>query len=63
MFCRGYVYAGDNASLYANVSFGINADIDQQIERVWTNYYFNFDNVPNAMLSLFTVCTLEGWSR
>ena len=63
MFCRGYVNASKDATLYANVSFGINTNIDQQIKLIWTNYNFNFDNVPNAMLSLFTVCTLEGWSR
>lgn len=33
------------------------------IPRLWNNNDFNFDNVPNAMLSLFAVCTFEGWPR
>uniref|UniRef100_A0A4W3IAC6 Voltage-dependent L-type calcium channel subunit alpha n=1 Tax=Callorhinchus milii TaxID=7868 RepID=A0A4W3IAC6_CALMI len=30
-------------------------------ERVWHNSDFNFDNVLNAMMALFTVSTFEGW--
>ncbi|XP_076859962.1 calcium channel, voltage-dependent, L type, alpha 1S subunit, b [Brachyhypopomus gauderio] len=30
-------------------------------QREWVNGDFNFDNVLNAMLALFTVSTLEGW--
>ncbi|XP_072537833.1 calcium channel, voltage-dependent, L type, alpha 1S subunit, b isoform X2 [Salminus brasiliensis] len=30
-------------------------------QRQWVNGDFNFDNVPNAMLALFTVSTFEGW--
>ncbi|CAL8078238.1 unnamed protein product [Calicophoron daubneyi] len=29
--------------------------------REWQNNLFNFDNVPNALLTLFTVATFEGW--
>ena len=29
--------------------------------RKWENYKFNFDNVLQGMLTLFTVCTFEGW--
>ncbi|GMR47449.1 hypothetical protein PMAYCL1PPCAC_17643 [Pristionchus mayeri] len=29
--------------------------------RVWSNNDFNFDNVANAMVSLFVVSTFEGW--
>ncbi|THD25480.1 Voltage-dependent calcium channel type D subunit alpha-1 [Fasciola hepatica] len=29
--------------------------------RVWLNNPLNFDNVPNAMLTLFAVSTFEGW--
>ncbi|KAL4645856.1 dihydropyridine-sensitive L-type skeletal muscle calcium channel subunit alpha-1-like [Arapaima gigas] len=29
--------------------------------RMWVNSDFNFDNVFNAMLALFTVSTFEGW--
>uniref|UniRef100_A0A1I7XSC2 Ca_chan_IQ domain-containing protein n=1 Tax=Heterorhabditis bacteriophora TaxID=37862 RepID=A0A1I7XSC2_HETBA len=30
-------------------------------KRVWTNNDFNFDNVGDAMVSLFVVSTFEGW--
>lgn len=30
-------------------------------EREWVNSDYNFDNIFNAMLALFTVSTLEGW--
>lgn len=30
-------------------------------EREWTNNPLNYDNVPEAMLTLFTVSTFEGW--
>ncbi|KAI1305813.1 Voltage-dependent calcium channel type D subunit alpha-1 [Halotydeus destructor] len=30
-------------------------------EREWIPYAFNFDDVGNAMLTLFTVSTFEGW--
>ncbi|XP_060736720.1 voltage-dependent L-type calcium channel subunit alpha-1D isoform X12 [Tachysurus vachellii] len=39
---------GDNAS-------------PQVRERKWYNSEFNFDNVLNAMMALFTVSTFEGW--
>ena len=29
--------------------------------REWTNSKFHFDNVPQALLTLFTVATFEGW--
>jgi len=29
--------------------------------REWRNSEFNFDDVSQAMLSLFTVTTFEGW--
>lgn len=32
-------------------------------ERVWENNDFNFDNVLNGMLALFTVSTFEGWPQ
>uniref|UniRef100_A0A5K3EJD7 Voltage-dependent L-type calcium channel subunit alpha n=1 Tax=Mesocestoides corti TaxID=53468 RepID=A0A5K3EJD7_MESCO len=31
------------------------------VERVWTHSELNFDNVANAMLTLFVVLTFEGW--
>lgn len=30
-------------------------------EREWSNYRFHYDNVFNALLTLFTVQTFEGW--
>uniref|UniRef100_A0A671MIB9 Voltage-dependent L-type calcium channel subunit alpha n=1 Tax=Sinocyclocheilus anshuiensis TaxID=1608454 RepID=A0A671MIB9_9TELE len=30
-------------------------------QRVWVNSDFNFDNVLNGMLALFTISTFEGW--
>lgn len=30
-------------------------------KRVWSNNDFNFDNVGDAMVSLFVVSTFEGW--
>lgn len=30
-------------------------------DREWTNNPLNYDNVPEAMLTLFTVSTFEGW--
>jgi len=38
-------------------------DIDKPYEepRTWSNEDFNFDNVANGMLTLFTVATFEGW--
>ncbi len=32
-------------------------------ERVWSKNQFNFDDVSQAMLTLFTVATFEGWPR
>ncbi|KER19173.1 hypothetical protein T265_15629, partial [Opisthorchis viverrini] len=33
------------------------------MERQWNNSDFHFDNVPNALLTLFTVATFEGWPK
>lgn len=32
-------------------------------DREWSNPYQNFDNVGNALLSLFVAVTLNGYSR
>lgn len=32
-------------------------------EREWVNNPFNFDSVPNGMLTLFAVSTFEGWPQ
>ncbi len=31
------------------------------VPREWSNNNFNFDDVSQAMLTLFTVSTFEGW--
>lgn len=32
-------------------------------DRKWEKNDFNFDDVSNGMLTLFTVATFEGWPR
>ncbi len=32
-----------------------------KMRREWSNSKFHFDNVPQALLTLFTVATFEGW--
>lgn len=32
-------------------------------KREWLNNDFNFDNVLNGILALFTVSTFEGWPK
>ena len=53
LFCRGHyiVYIG--------------GDIDKPLveDRQWFNNDFNFDDVSQAMLTLFTVSTFEGWPK
>jgi hypothetical protein len=29
----------------------------------WMNYTFNFDNIFNAMITLFIVSTFDGWDE
>ena len=43
----------------------VNTFLDSGVvtERAWTNPYQNFDNVGNALLSLFVAVTLNGYSR
>ena len=31
--------------------------------RVWSNAFYNFDNLGNALLTLFITVTMNGWSR
>ena len=38
-----------------------NIELPESMEREWENEDFNFDNVANGMLTLFTVATFEGW--
>ena len=33
------------------------------LDRVWSTYDYNYDNVPKALLTLFTMSTGEGWPR
>ncbi|KAL4226359.1 Voltage-dependent calcium channel type D subunit alpha-1 [Mactra antiquata] len=58
----------DSSKLYEDDCKGYyidftNGDIDQPEvhERVWSNNPLNFDDVPKAMMTLFTVSTFEGW--
>lgn len=32
-------------------------------ENQWINNKFNFDNIFNALLSLFLLSTVDGWSK
>jgi voltage-dependent calcium channel L type alpha-1D len=32
-------------------------------DRIWDNERFHYDDVPKAMLTLFTVTTFEGWPQ
>jgi hypothetical protein len=34
-----------------------------RVPREWSNSKFHFDNVPEALLTLFTVATFEGWPK
>jgi len=36
-------------------------EVPLELDREWGNQDFNFDNVANGMLTLFTVATFEGW--
>ncbi|XP_043564807.1 voltage-dependent L-type calcium channel subunit alpha-1C [Chiloscyllium plagiosum] len=40
-------------------------DVNQPMirDRKWENSEFNFDDVPSAMMALFTVSTFEGWPQ
>ena len=31
--------------------------------RVWSNAFYNFDHLGNALLTLFVTVTMNGWSR
>lgn len=49
-FCRGFYLKIQDNQIYKE-------------PREWTNSKFHFDNVPQALLTLFTVATFEGWPR
>ncbi|CAF3915628.1 unnamed protein product [Rotaria sp. Silwood2] len=46
--CRGYYLKIEDNQIYKE-------------SRKWENSKFHFDNVPQALLTLFTVATFEGW--
>ncbi|CAF3322654.1 unnamed protein product [Rotaria socialis] len=46
--CRGYYLKITDNQIYREA-------------REWSNSKFHFDNVPQALLTLFTVATFEGW--
>jgi voltage-dependent calcium channel L type alpha-1D len=47
--CKGYYLKLHDTQIY------------KKERRDWTNSKFHFDNVPQALLTLFTVATFEGW--
>lgn len=49
--CRGYFIEYEEGMI----------DRPVKSEREWSNYRFHYDNVFNALLTLFTVQTFEGW--
>lgn len=51
--CQGDFIAYDDGKTYKPV-------VEQ---REWVNNPFNFDSVPNGMLTLFAVSTFEGWPQ
>jgi len=59
MSCR---YVGAWCDVVFSGSY-VEGDYDdpRESEREWFNEDFNFDNVANGMLTLFTVATFEGW--
>lgn len=48
--CRGYYLKIEDNHMYKEY-------------REWSNAKFHFDNVPQALLTLFTVATFEGWPK
>lgn len=50
MFYRGFYF-----------DFGTGKHKPDRKRRVWEAYDFTYDSVPQAMLTLFTVQTGEGW--
>ncbi|PFX33508.1 Voltage-dependent calcium channel type A subunit alpha-1 [Stylophora pistillata] len=52
---------------YFKYNLGLNSNIDLEkfkvTQRNWTKHKFHFDNVPNAMLALFSSSTGEGWPQ
>ncbi|CAF3545967.1 unnamed protein product [Rotaria sp. Silwood1] len=46
--CKGYFLKIQDNQIYKE-------------DREWSNSKFHFDNVPQALLTLFTVATFEGW--
>ena len=48
--CRGFYLKIEDNNMYKE-------------RRDWSNAKFHFDNVPQALLTLFTVATFEGWPR
>ncbi|BHF64352.1 hypothetical protein SprV_0200735500 [Sparganum proliferum] len=49
--CRGWLISYEGEDMNSPIL----------LERKWTNYPLNFDNVPNALLTLFVASTFEGW--
>ncbi|CAF1600566.1 unnamed protein product [Adineta ricciae] len=65
---KGTFYSCNDKSMLSEVQcrgFYLKTDTNKnriiKLPRVWTNAKFHFDNVPQALLTLFTVATFEGW--
>lgn len=66
---KGTFYACSDPSKFTKetckgefLQFSAGEEIEPQISpRSWDLNTFNYDDVPNAMLTLFTVSTFEGW--
>ena len=31
------------------------------MNKLWVNHQYNFDNIPNALLTLFVISTYDNW--
>eukprot|EP00055_Hartaetosiga_balthica_P010685 m.46411 g.46411 ORF g.46411 m.46411 type:complete len:1783 (-) comp7266_c0_seq1:384-5732(-) len=52
---------GSKAECFGNYSNVGDFGVTSSVSREWTVPYFNFNNVPKALITLFSVSTLEGW--
>eukprot|EP00108_Taenia_solium_P000833 TsM_000442900 transcript=TsM_000442900 gene=TsM_000442900 len=68
LFAGKFQYCNDEARFHKEECAGQFIKYDSEdpslpelVERRWTNYPLNFDNVPNGLLTLFVASTFEGW--
>ena len=57
--CVNFIFTRGQFIVYTD------GDINQPevLNRTWSNSKFNFDDVSQGMLTLFTVSTFEGWPK